>query len=952
VAEGITAKIRGQIMSFLEEIRKAEPITRDRIKQVLDGVCLMMPTLPEDFDREAMISSIEEKISIWIGEERELVNDEGHVEWLAERQPGITWSYWDRYRNWMLPQIGLEPITTLDRITDRVLSHIEDPLREGPWDRRGLVVGHVQSGKTANYTGLITKAADAGYKIIIVLAGIHKNLRSQTQIRIEEGFLGYNNHRVDGEGFQPVGVGLIDPDPKLRPDCVTNRGDNGDFNTNRAQTFSINPGGRPLVFVIKKQKTVLSNLIDWVKWAHTAVDKDTGRGFVRNIPLLVIDDEADHASVDTKDGAFDADGNPDPEHDPSTINKLIRRLLSAFDQKAYVGYTATPFANIFIHEQAETAEEGPDLFPGSFILSLPAPSDYFGPVHVFGTGDESDDETVDQSEHRYVRKIEDHADSLDLDERSGWVPPKHRNGHVPRYRGELALPPSLISAIQSFVIASAVRRARGQTAEHNSMLVHVSRFTSVQNMVKEQIEAEVDAMKREFRYGEVDGERSIRKELQALFSKDFEGSVRTDYNPGERSLGWRDIEPHVVAVITPLDVKEINGTAGDILDQESAGSEHVPKIAIGGDKLSRGLTLKGLSTSYFLRASRMYDTLMQMGRWFGYRRGYEDVCRLFMTADLQEWFEKITVASEELREEFDHMATVRGTPRNYGLRVRSHPVLMITSRVKMRSGTPMKLSFAGTISETIVFHASKDVIKSNRDAVATLLSGAGVAREDNPRRERPGGREHGWAKSFAWKDVDGAKIVSFLASYATHEDSVKANSNFLRQYVEKQLEKGDLTKWDIALLAGRSKNQADIGGVKIPMIERAALERNISAQQQKDAGKYVIGRLVSPRDEAIDLDEQAYDEALENTQKAWHADAGRNRAKGKFPDEPNGISIREVRSQKRGLLLLYPLDPANGVTDGIDLPVMAMALSFPTSRDATAIDYVVNNVFARSEFEL
>lgn len=951
MADNITAKIRGQVMGILEEIRKTEAITRDRIAQILDAICLMFPTLPEDFDRQAMLDSVEEKISIWIGEARELVNDEGHVEWLAAKKPEITWSYWDRYRSWMLPQIGLDPITKLDGITDRILSHIEDPTREGAWDRRGLVVGHVQSGKTANYTGLITKAADAGYKIIIVLAGIHKNLRSQTQIRIEEGFLGYDNNRLEGEGFRAAGVGLVDPDPKLRPDCITNRADNGDFNTNRAQTFSINPGGRPLVFVIKKQRTVLRNLIDWVKWAHTAIDKDTGREFIGDIPLLVIDDEADHASVDTKEGAFDADGNPDPEHDPSTINKLIRRLLTLFEQKAYVGYTATPFANIFIHEQAETVEEGPDLFPGSFILSLPAPSDYFGPVHVFGTGTEDDDE-VDASEHRYVREIDDHADSLDLDEESGWVPPKHKNGHVPRYFGELALPASLVRAIQSFVISTAIRRARGQTSEHNSMLVHVSRFTSVQNMVKEQIEAEVNAMQREFRYGEVEGERSIRKEIAALFKKDFANVLRTDYNPSNQALAWADIKPHVSAAVTQLDVREINGTAGDILDQESAGSEHVPTIAVGGDKLSRGLTLKGLTTSYFLRASRMYDTLMQMGRWFGYRHGYEDVCRLFMTADLQEWFEKITVASEELREEFDHMAAVRGTPRNYGLRVRSHPALMITSRVKMRSGTPMKLSFAGTVSETIVFHTSKDVIRANRDAVDTLLLAAGANYVANPRRQRPGGTEHGWAGSFIWNDVDGGKILSFLANYATHEDSVKANSNFLRQYIEKQFEKGDLEKWDIALLSGRSKCKADLGGVRVPMIQRTPLERNMSIQQQKDARKYVIGRLVSPRDEAIDLEEGKYADAFERTRKAWHEDAARNRAKGDLPGEPSGMAIREVRHQKRGLLLLYPLDPKNGVTDGIKDPVMAMALSFPTSSRATAIDYVVNNVFARSENEL
>lgn len=950
MADSVAAKIRGQVMGILEEIRKTEVITRERIAKVLDGICVMFPNLPEDFDREDMLASIEERISIWIGDAQELVNNENHVEWLAARKPEIEWNYWDRYRQHILPDIGLEPTTKLDGITDRILSHLEDPQREGAWDRRGLVVGHVQSGKTANYTGLICKAADAGYKIIIVLAGIHKNLRSQTQIRIEEGFLGYDNNRLPDEGFKSVGVGLIDPNPSLRPDSVTNRADDGDFNTNRAKTFAINPGGRPLVFVIKKQYTVLQNLINWVKWAHTAVDQESGRESVSGIPLLVIDDEADHASVDTKDGAFDEDGQPDPEHDPSRINQLIRRLLTLFQQKAYVGYTATPFANIFIHEQAETHDEGPDLFPSSFIISLPAPSDYFGPVHVFGADQEDEDE-IEDAQHRYVREIEDHADSLSLNERSGWIPPKHKNGWVPRYMGELTLPPSLVKAIHSFVIASAVRRARGQDRAHNSMLVHVSRFTSVQNLVKQQIEAEVEAIKREFRYGETEGERCIRDELEALFDEDFADSLNPDHNPDGEIFEWEDIEPFVEKAIPQIDVKEINGSAGDILDQEASGSEHVLSIAVGGDKLSRGLTLKGLTTSYFLRASRMYDTLMQMGRWFGYRHGYEDVCRLYMTADLREWFEKITVASEELREEFDHMAAVRGTPRNYGLRVRSHPALMITSRVKMRSGTPMKLSFAGTVSETVVFHASKDVIEANRQTTETFLKEIGQPSEVDPSRKRPEGSLHHWKNSLFWEGVDASAVTSFLGGYATHEDSVKANSNFLRQFIEKQNEHGDLLEWDVALLSGRGP-VTTLAGHDIPMVQRTPLTRNTSISDQIDAGKYIIGRVVSPRDEAIDLDEDDYELALERTRDAWHEDAARNRARGEFPDDPSGMSIRETRPQGRGLMMLYPLDPDTEVTRGITDPIMAVALSFPTSSNATEIDYVVNNVFARTESEL
>ena len=184
----------------------------------------------------------------------------------------------------------------------RCSGRIEDPNREGAWDRRGLVMGNVQSGKTATYTGLICKAADAGYKVIVVLAGLHNNLRSQTQVRLDEGFLGYKAAPPSSGGatFEPTGVSEFGTN--ARADSVTNRNDNGDFNQNVAKHFGIHPGGNPLLFVVKKNATVLSNLLGWIHASADSTDLETGRKFHRHIPLLVIDDEADQASVDTKYG--------------------------------------------------------------------------------------------------------------------------------------------------------------------------------------------------------------------------------------------------------------------------------------------------------------------------------------------------------------------------------------------------------------------------------------------------------------------------------------------------------------------------------------------------------------------------------------------------------------------------------------------------------------------------
>ena len=149
---------------------------------------------------------------------------------------------------------------------------------------------------------------------------------------------------------------------------------------------------------------------------------------------------------------------------------------------------------------------------------------------------------------------------------------------------------------------------------------------------------------------------------------------------------WEEVSSQLPDVVSDIQVRMINGTAKDALDYSEYEGAGLKVIAIGGDKLARGLTLEGLCVSYFLRASRMYDTLMQMGRWFGYRPGYLDLCRLYTTPDLSEWFGHIADAAEELREEFDIMAATGATPREYGLKVQSHPVLMVNLKAKDEVG--------------------------------------------------------------------------------------------------------------------------------------------------------------------------------------------------------------------------------------------------------------------------
>lgn len=928
-----------RIVKFVQELLLDEgdraAITPALIDEKIELVLAMNPKWREGLDRAAVTDELIRRFSLWIGRDATLENNEGHKDWLtaARKQD---WRYWQRYREWLERKLSIRAVEALDASTDGVLSLLEDPKRDGPWDRRGLVVGHVQSGKTSHYSGIICKAADAGYKIIIILAGLHNNLRSQTQIRLDEAFLGYKTTAFDGEALVPIGVGDIDADPEIKPNYATNRAENGDFSTKIARNLGITPEQRPWLFVVKKNKTVLERLLGWIRnHVANARDKETGRPIVTNLPVLLIDDEADHASVDTREILLDENGKPDEEHEPTAINRRVRRILHSFSRSAYVGYTATPFANIFIHEQAATRDEGPDLFPSAFIVSLAAPSNYVGPAKVFGTRSEEGR----AAGLPLVRKIADYEE---------WMPPSHKNGHIPLHEGRNELPPSLNEAIDAFILACALRRLRGQEADHSSMLIHVTRFTSVQKLVHAQVEERVRHLRQRLQRRTA-GHETVLASLRSLWERDFAPTTAaiSDQLPDEggriQNPAWDDIEPVLADAVADIQVRMINGTAKDALDYAENHETGLKVIAIGGDKLARGLTLEGLTVSYFLRASRMYDTLMQMGRWFGYRPGYLDLSRLYTTGELVEWFEHIADASEELREEFDLMAASGATPREYGLKVQSHPILMVTSSIKMRTARELELSFSGGLSETINFHREPTILQRNKEAAERLFAGLGSP-ETDPRRQRDG-KEHAW-KGHLWDSIPADHVLDFLESYRSHPEARKANSLLLAQFIRSLNPERELTHWTVALIGGGEGSPLSFGkNVSVEMLKRTA--------HGSHSDRYSIRRLMSPRDEAIDLDETSWLIALAETRKAFKADPGRNASKDE-PDVPNGPAIRRVRPKERGVLFVYAIDPALAGPDaGLpkDLPpVLAFAASFPASRSGVRVKYSVNNVFWGQEY--
>jgi hypothetical protein len=922
------------------------PITSDVIRQ--EALSMIRRLNAEDLSQELideLVRDLECVYNTWIDQPLTLT-DGDHIPWLHQKQTSITWQYWDRYRLFLMESGWAEAtVNRLDDVTKDTLGLLEDPGREGNWDVRGLVVGHVQSGKTANYAGLVCRAIDAGYKVIVILAGTLNNLRCQTQIRMDEAVLGFDSiHNLDRVNRESIGVGRIDR-CKTPVDTITTRNEDGDFKRNVANQFSINPGGHPLLFIIKKNGSVLRNLVQWVEWASHSHGTAGGRPIIRDVPLLVIDDEADYGSIDTRRQQRDETGSIDEDHDPTIINQRIRQLLFYFEKSAYVGYTATPFANIFIHPKSCLREFGEDLFPRNFITCLPTPSDYMGPSQVFGITSSPESDMVEDDGLPVIREI---ADSQE------WVPPSHRNHHRPVYNNQEAIPPSLQRAIMSFVLACAIRRARGQVAVHNSMLIHVTRFVSVQNAVYNQVSEYLSGLQRRLQYGDGDRTPSLMDEFHALWEEDFYPTSHAICPNDAEEVPWSILKDHIAAAALAIaSVRQINGTAGDILDYLEHRNTGLSVIAIGGDKLSRGLTLEGLTVSYFLRTSRMYDTLMQMGRWFGYRPGYKDVCRLYLPVDLREWFRHITMASEELRQEFTRMVAVGGKPSDYGLKVRSHPTLLVTAPVKMRQGAEFNISFAGKISETVVFLKDPDSIRNNSTATTELLRRMSAIRKPvRPSRAYSHGVTQRW-NGLLWEDIPANEICRFLREYRTHEAARRVDVRMLAGYIENvnSSPMAGLSSWSVFLASGSGIQNDLLSSINEELSPvRRAWHPDFNPSEKGPQSAYRIRRLLSPIDEAVDIDAGEWDQAQAITYQAWLSNTNPNRPSTP-PEIPAGWSLRQVRNRNRGLLIIYPLEPDDQKSElGVGgPPIFGFGISFPGNPDDAGVSYVVNRVYQDQE---
>jgi len=852
-----------------------------------------------------IVDEIQRRITVRIGTATALDNSEDHEDWLDEADR-TGWRLWPRLERYLTSEkeYPVNVLAELDRSTDAALERLESPQRDGRWDRRGLVVGHVQSGKTTHYTALAAKALDSGYRIVIVLAGIHNNLRAQTQGRIDEYLVGRDSldHTRCGVAEADRKRGLEFEDFEIQTNTTAD--DKGDFRSvDQKVWFAVNEGVR-LVMVVKKNTSVLRGMSNWL---NSLMASGSGTQATITHPTLIIDDEADHASVNTAD----------PDEDPTTINRLIRDLLLYFTRVSFVGYTATPFANIFSDPDSGYADpHGPDLFPKSFILNLQKPSNYIGPDKVFGNpGDES----------AGIAPSPPLPMHMPVGDSQTWVPDKHKKDHDPG-----PLPASLKEAVRIYLLATATRAARGHTQFHSSMLVHATRFKIVQNRIKTQLEQELRDVTSLLTHGSDATRAALLESLRTLWDRElvekyeaFRNAIPDDTGP---MPPWPEVAAALQATASRFRVMAINGDSSDSLAY-TASKEGLWAIAIGGDKLSRGLTLEGLVVSYFLRTSSMFDTLMQMGRWFGYRPGYADLCRVYTTPRLQAAFRQITLAFEELRDSFDEMARARRQPIDFGLKVRTpSEKLLITAGNKIRRGATVDVRFAGEMPQALDLPWGTPPAAANRKALTTLVT----ALPAPVRTVRGRGTSH-----YLWHDVPPAQVLSFLASYsAENPPCFQMNAAKLREYIGSRVADGELNRWTVVLVAKsaeRTAQQVSIGPLNTTL--------NLRSPDEPLDTFYRIGALAGREEDTFDLTPEEFAEAQNKSQVTGNV-------------LPKRLSVRDARPPQRALLLLYPLTPYSDSEAPADLQNMyavGACVSFPKRLKGQSLRYTVNTIWQREQ---
>lgn len=881
---------------------------------------------------------------------------------------------WTSFYDYFSEKFPLTVLNDLNRNSSKILFKLEDPNRGGSWSSKGLVIGEVQSGKTMNMLALVNKSIAAGYKFIIILTGLSEILRIQTQKRFDEGVVG--SPSASEETFIPIGVGECRDEGDVLVKSITSSDYRDDFNS-VDRNSNIKPvGSNSVILVVKKNTRILENIRENLsKWTRNNEK-------IEEMPLLLIDDECDNASVNTAKLTSNSINDQETEDTPSATNKLIREILVSFSRSCYVGFTATAYANIFIDHVRSDKNLERDLFP-DHITFLPIYDNYIGYQRMFPEG-ETDSSLIKNIDDNILPDdlilqesfFEGKIRKQDLEFGDSWLPSIHEKNWKLNNGKSSDLPESLQDALHHFIISLAIKKIRKIDDDISTMLIHVSLYNNIHRQLVEHINNYLQKLKeRNF-----SSYSKIIKKIQIYYEEEMRDNLNLEYNPNDEAIDWSEIESQLKFVLSNIDIIPMNNEydavhklrntdlrrsriidlhrnnpeiATQIQNYSNALKRGTNCICIGGNQLARGLTLEGLTVNYFLRDQKTgnNDTMTQMGRWFGYRDRYDDLCILFTSENLVQKFRKFSLQKENFMRRIMSMDDGRFTPRQIGLYIVMYAGINPTAKNKMRNGEQVYIQLVYDADHTYELTIETEKNDNNHKVLnnlANTIETSGISGVYNNEFDKS--QEKKW---FLWNEVPSNIIIDeFFNNYCEHSEQVRSGTYLKDQksYIEKMNEFNELTKWTVGIwINGKVSNT--LGEINLPnktISYKAALRSRDKNIKKKNNGHdswdgnpknlknnnlskfYHIGSLTGPSDEMVDLEFRhsisknkksteyfKYEQLLESNQSSKN---------------PTRQFVRESRNSKYGFLGIIPIFPQkeNNCEETLK-PYLAYFVSYPKS---------------------
>ena len=750
------------------------------------------------------------------------------------------WSYWNSYCSLLLAKGGnWNRITQIiDASTERILSFTSNPLEEAYEQVRGLVIGHVQSGKTANFTGLIAKGADLGYNFIIVLAGTNNSLRNQTQIRLDHDL-------IDEHDFIPRGPWVKLTSRDINPNTSRDFGgsslrdgiENLPFNGDSTEIFNQE---LPVIAVVKKREHRMRLLRDWIVGNEEQGIDGIPRELLQRLNILILDDEADSASINTIDhehGNIVVGGGDDDDRtmigirEATCINECIRKILHESPRSSYIGYTATPYANVLIDAFTDSEELGRSLYPRDFILTLPRPHDpTYNPIHYDGI----------DTFFGINGELNQSVSIIDTQE-TNWAqnPPIPEQNNLDLYIG-------YESALRDFFITGAIKSITGMENEHHTMLVHNSINGNHHERLRHKTLTVVRHWKTWFNRWQMRQPSQVHIDFRDFFNENYEFCDFT----------WEDISRPLSnffrTFVPENQIRRINSRTNDRnsdvipinaeLEYDLYSETGLKVIAIGGTILSRGLTVEGLTVSYFTRETAIYDSLTQMARWCGFHKGYRRLIRVYISQTVFDWYRWLNRVDRELRDDIARYETYGRSPMHLAPRILRH-VRDFPGQIVMNPTRPGAMTsinthyrgFNGSVLETRLFPVNhRPIIEQNLALTGGFLEHLFSQYEF----------EH--TNSYVWKqNIPVQEIIHFLAQYQPDEQDERFNTTEILRYVRRRMENDEALSWSV-ILAGK----ATIGSQIFPNVDQM-----INKFGRGSVGNGRIDQLTDDAHLCIDLDD-------------------------------------------------------------------------------------------------